>query len=612
MEKKAAPKAVRLLKNTIYPTYQLYATMASKSTSPKDGLKIAALTVLEWVKERLGEDIPSELENIPSPDEYKSCDNKSLQSFHINQGYVIDVVSLPDKGMWSLQITEPHLGSEPGKSKQRVSAVPGRILETNMAFKISGSELECGFNLMVSDLEGTKEKSEVYRFAVIKRLATNKDFGLKQITVLDRELKIIETQKNVDDFVALTRNSNNQLPFVVFTQLFTKTEMPDIQAVLKNDDLLKTPPLRLSGLPEIDIPKAAQPPKDPDYDMKQFASSGLGYCRTYYLDSKMQDSFVKKTGIKINSGDIIVIDPCAFGSKVQHFKYEKSEAGRVKTIEKLTDYVHCFAREKNFSYGSISFLSAARSELIRSTERILEESVATSEKEKQGFAELTEKWKEELAKKEGEINTLKKKYGVLEEELFDVKNKQSRNEERLTNENNELREALAKKDELLEYYNRKKNYPKSLDKILDWANDSFEGRLYFHDKAYKTMKNADPNKFDAQQICDALVYLATDYWDYKFGTLSEEGLKRKCSEKYGRPYEITPLSDYTTENAPFDYKIKYFVGKDGKKHESVLDQHLKIGNKSDNLLRIYFLLDKGKKLFVIGSLPAHLTNIKKF
>ncbi|MDO4847193.1 MAG: hypothetical protein Q3968_03565 [Clostridiaceae bacterium] len=164
----------------------------------------------------------------------------------------------------------------------------------------------------------------------------------------------------------------------------------------------------------------------------------------------------------------------------------------------------------------------------------------------------------------------------------------------------------------MNYYSQKKNYPKSLDKILDWASDKFEGRLYFHERAYKTMKNADPSKYDAQQICDSLVYLATDYWEYIFGTMSLTELNRKCSEKYGRPYEITPLSDYTIESAAFEYKIKYFVGQDGKKHESVLDQHLKVGNKSDNLLRIYFLLDKEKKLIVIGSLPAHLSNVKKF
>ena len=43
--------------------------------------------------------------------------------------------------------------------------------------------------------------------------------------------------------------------------------------------------------------------------------------------------------------------------------------------------------------------------------------------------------------------------------------------------------------------------------------------------------------------------------------------------------------------------------------ESPLDTHLKVGNSTDNLLRIYFLHDDEKHLIVIGSLPRHLTAV---
>jgi hypothetical protein len=297
---------------------------------------------------------------------------------------------------------------------------------------------------------------------------------------------------------------------------------------------------------------------------------------------------------------------------VKKYGYCKDKKGRAETIKRIEDYVHCFAREKQFSFGTISFLSAARNELIRSSKEILLQSVATSEKEKQDFEEKITEWKAELIKKESEIDKLKSKLQKKEEELYDVKYNLGHKEERLINENHELKDEIAKKDELISYYNRKKSYPKSLDKIIDWASESFKDRIIFHEKAVKSMKSADPGKFDSLLICDALVYLATDYWEYVFGSLSLSGLQQKCSDKYGRPFEISPLSDYTIEHAPFEYKIKYFVGSDGKKHESVLDLHLKVGNKSDNLLRIYFLLDKEKQLIVIGSLPAHLSNVKKF
>ena len=63
-----AYRFVKLLKNHIYPTYQLHAFMTNDKLAPQDGLRLAALTTMEWLKYRLGEAAPSEWENIPSPD----------------------------------------------------------------------------------------------------------------------------------------------------------------------------------------------------------------------------------------------------------------------------------------------------------------------------------------------------------------------------------------------------------------------------------------------------------------------------------------------------------------------------------------------------------------
>ena len=64
---------VRLLKNRLYPTNQLFAQMASKKTAPEDGLRLAALSCLEWLCRRLGEEAPGELRDIPAPSEYKNA-----------------------------------------------------------------------------------------------------------------------------------------------------------------------------------------------------------------------------------------------------------------------------------------------------------------------------------------------------------------------------------------------------------------------------------------------------------------------------------------------------------------------------------------------------------
>ena len=80
----------------------------------------------------------------------------------------------------------------------------------------------------------------------------------------------------------------------------------------------------------------------------------------------------------------------------------------------------------------------------------------------------------------------------------------------------------------------------------------------------------------------------------------------RCSQKYGRPFEVKPTGKTTIEFTPNEYKIKYFSDAQGRTIDSDLDYHLGVGNDPENLLRIYFLHDDDRKRIVIGSLPHHL------
>jgi hypothetical protein len=53
-------RVVRLLRNRLYPTYQLFAQMASKKTTARDGLRLAALVTTHWLRRRLGGAAPAE------------------------------------------------------------------------------------------------------------------------------------------------------------------------------------------------------------------------------------------------------------------------------------------------------------------------------------------------------------------------------------------------------------------------------------------------------------------------------------------------------------------------------------------------------------------------
>lgn len=53
-----ATRVVKLLKNRLYPTFQLYAEMENRKTVPQDGLRLGALVVTDWLRQRLGEYTP--------------------------------------------------------------------------------------------------------------------------------------------------------------------------------------------------------------------------------------------------------------------------------------------------------------------------------------------------------------------------------------------------------------------------------------------------------------------------------------------------------------------------------------------------------------------------
>jgi len=51
-------RVVKLLRNQLYPTYQLHALMASKKPAPQDGLRLAGLVTMDWLRRRLGDTAP--------------------------------------------------------------------------------------------------------------------------------------------------------------------------------------------------------------------------------------------------------------------------------------------------------------------------------------------------------------------------------------------------------------------------------------------------------------------------------------------------------------------------------------------------------------------------
>ncbi len=606
-------RTVRLMKNRLYPTCQLHAVMAARKTTPENGLKIGALTILDWVRHRLGTGVPEEL-NAPLPEEYAAFPAENLHSFHTNEGYVIDIVSLPAQGVWTMQIVEPDLGSDPGNPDQRRAAVPGRVIESNISFTISNGELHCGFRTMISDPMDTAEKCEVYRPAFVRLLADNPQFGLRQVAPLTQTVSRVETMEQLRQLAALHKNPACHLPVVVFTQVMKTAELTPFDIAPEDipPDMrisVSSRPIRLPNLPELpqkmDIlgPKT---PADPAFDLAAFAKSGLGYCRTVLLTDEMRTRFAAMTGHKLAPGDTLYWESESLGGAAEQFPYPPSTASREKLLAALMSRGRSHTRERDLSLAPCVFVAEAKRREQAEAQNLLRRSAEAE-------ARFKEKLERETAACRGQMDALREE----KDRLLDQLDRAKQYRQRLENEKDELKQQLALAEEKLRhktiqdreevaYLRRCLDRPAEHAQVTDWVQRHFSARVLIIPKAADMLCEKGAREISLPLICDALDFLATDYWANRFERLPWHAVLDSCSRKYGRPFEVSSIGEMTIQFTPAQYKIKYFTNAQGKKRETALDQHLKVGNDPENLLRIYFTLDEDKKLIVVGSLPRHL------
>lgn len=614
MERRSQPRALR--KSVRYPTYQLSATADSTKESPERQLVICALSVLEWIRTKLQEfEIPDEFQT-PPPENYQAVRLEDLKSAHINAGYSVETVCIPEEKVWAFRLVEPDLSVRWDRETAREvsTAVPGRLFETNLAFRVVGATLHCGINVVVSEPENTTELCRVLRPAVVERLAVNPLVGLFSRRPLEKrlwELNSREAMKNLRNNI-----QTGNLPAIIFCDYTESPAAPAAvpTAILRPADRssfdwtaprplmpMKPEPLAKT-MPTKTLPVSEE--RRIPYDVQLFISARMSYVHSFHLPANQFELFQKAFQISPENGCVIFMEPRGLGGGYRVFPYEK---GREKdTFYCLMELSRDYLRKKSVKYDKVMFVTEAK--LLR-TQRAKAENLSVEEtvriyEERQVL--LKTQYEEKLLSKDerieqqaGKITRLKNQLEAAKEEVEEIR-RQAR-EKVAQAENRQL--AMRSRMEYLESLSRR---PKTPQDIPEWAEKRFAGRLELHAKAVKKIQDVAPNSVDMQLLCDALEYLAWEYRDQRAGIISRDEAGRRSSEKYGRPFEISSCGTTSIEMYPRDYKIKYKTGVNGKLVETPLTDHLKVGNTSGNLIRIYFLYDEVKRKIVVGSLPHHL------
>lgn len=609
LKNKIPHKPVKLLKNISYQTYQLYAEVDNKKTDVETALKIAILETMSWLRQRFREiEAPPEI-NYPEPEDYLSFSEDHFRSFKTTNGYVVEVLSIVEKGIWAFQLIEPDLGPDPGNDEQEKKPVPGRIFETNIAFKIVGNKLECGFKTICSEPVGTKTICDVFRISVAKNMARNKKLGLRQVYPIIEEAHIINSRDRVKQIKDFANNTDRQLPLILFSEYILKQDKYEtLQKEIFNKEFSYTDRItnRFYLLDDVELinNKNAKIP----FDVENFVKYKMGLAQFAFIKYDNIDNFNEIFGkeYSITPGSVRIIHPCNLKIRSEYYSYDEifKDPTLLRGIE---NKIRKYPKNKSINFGNVKFINDAyfeKKQINLSAKNSKEEIIQTYEENIESLKKLYEK-----------------KANELTDQIINRDEKITRREEKITSLKQTLKEIEKERDNLLSQIDEKQElYKKLIDRqkwlkkrpetnaeVEKWVNNNFYNKLIFHEKAKNLMKALPPNDVDLNLLCDAIESLAIEYRDKLTGKINHTTYQELCAIKYDRSFIVTPSGDKSIKEYKSEYKVKYKFANKEKSEEVPLDYHLKVGVDSVYLIRIYFFYDKYEKLIVVGSLPKHLS-----
>lgn len=609
-------KPFMLMKNVVYSTYQLHAHTSNNQTPPEDALKIVILEVMSWLRERFRAlDVPEELQ-VPDPAEYKNFNTDQIRAFRIDSGYMLETCYLKEEGSWAMQLVEPDLGPNPGRETQMRPPAPGRLFFTNIGLAMKENTVEIGINIQVSELENEEIPCEVFRIGVVKRLARNVLIGLEQ-----DKYRIIEKPYTLDSLGHISKvksyimSEERSLPILVCAEPSTNAVLTteDSKGTLRREDSYVS---NLTVNSDISSKLAGCLQNYPlPVSVEELAEPIMGYGYVFFLPHNLYGDFTSGWDSGLEEGGIAVYYPPQFAGHRETYRYRDLCEKKDLLVRLFTSNVQEYLKRKTISYGDVQFLRELKQkelQAILSTDRKKEEMEELLLQEMEDYQRLLDqKIAQERDTQHQEIIRLNRENGKLVDRIKELEERYEKGVDVKANLDalGEEVKTLKDENEALLGQMRKLCAPTKPSHLVQWVEEQFAGRLIFHDKAVTLIENTSAAEVDMKLLCDALEFLAIEYRNELLGEITEEERNLLCSKRYGRPFTVTPIKGMSPQAYPAEYKIKYYENEKGKKYESVLDLHLKVGNDSENLLRIYFLYDKEKKLIVVGSLPKHLKTL---
>lgn len=358
-------RAKTLVKSIRYPTFQFWAKANNKKTADRQ-MVIAILTSLEWLRTKFNEfNIPEEIK-VPKWEQYKNISTGDLKSVHINEGYTVDIINLPQQKIWALRLIEPDLSTRFENNVEISCAVPGCIFQTGIAFSIADDVFQCGVKITVSEPDVQTEPCKAYRPSLIQVLTENPLLDLRCGYPIIREdawrLDKTERIKQLREYL-----SSGNIPAVILCDYESdaKQTVPSFEGMI-NEIKNTSPFLRSSSSvlsPNMDtlLLKVQSMPKEQETRIAQYDVSGLLKYRTchahYFRCGKgMLTELNKLLKINAKSGDIVLIETALCGGDAKYFPKTDDPA---ENVSKVLYYLLEYPNGKPYNYGSVFFYADA-------------------------------------------------------------------------------------------------------------------------------------------------------------------------------------------------------------------------------------------------------------
>lgn len=348
-----------LMKNVVYSTYQLHATTSNKQTPSEDAFKIIVLEIMSWLRQRFRAlDVPNEIK-LPEPDEYQRLQLQDIKSFRIDSGYILEVIFLEEERNWAMQLVEPDLGPNPGRTSQMRPPAPGRMFFTNIGLSVKENTVEIGINIQVSELENEEIPCEVFRIGVVKRLARNPKIGLElalKYKIMEKPYTI-ETLSDIGKLRNLILSEERQLPVLLISEpgesTFLSQEKPAILDV-KSEGLSHINSHLTEQLSK--LYEQGQLKKNPILSEDMFEVM-MGYAYTFSLPYLLYGDFIANGDLSLEAGGVCVYYPSLFGGHKERYNYEEICENTDLTKKMLGSNIQEFLKRKKIDFGQVNFLS---------------------------------------------------------------------------------------------------------------------------------------------------------------------------------------------------------------------------------------------------------------